>query len=79
MRAARRQRFSIPAYCFCRITCTCVIGAEADDADGKRFISRAKQYSGFYYSRAYGGPLWQRWWWYERVLRNDESTIAVAK
>jgi len=42
------------------------------------FISRAKQYSGFYYQAAFGRRLWQRYG-YERVLRNEESAISVAR
>jgi putative transposase len=78
VRAARDHRFSIPAYCFMPDHLHLLVFAETNDGDGKRFISRAKQYSGFYYARAYGGPLWQRYG-YERVLRSDEVTIAVAK
>lgn len=41
------------------------------------FLS-AKQYSGYWYSRTFGGRVWQRYG-FERVLRNDEATRAVAK
>jgi len=48
-------------------------------SDCKRFISRAKQYSGFYYSRQYDKQqLWQRYC-FERVLRSDEATRGVAR
>jgi REP element-mobilizing transposase RayT len=47
-------------------------------SDGKRFITKAKQYSGFYYKKKYATPLWQRYG-YERVLRNEEATVTVAR
>ena len=51
---------------------------QADGSDCKRFIKLAKQYSGFYFKRAAGEPLWQRYG-FERVLRNAEQTLVVAK
>jgi hypothetical protein len=42
------------------------------------FLKRAKQFSGFYYSKHCGRRLWQRHG-YERVLRSDEATLAVAR
>jgi putative transposase len=49
-----------------------------ETADGLRFIARAKQFSGFYYSKQFGKPLWQRYG-YEHVLRTDEESLGVAK
>jgi len=48
------------------------------DSDCKRFISRAKQFSGFHYKRQYKRTLWQRYG-YERIMRDDEATIDVAR
>ena len=48
------------------------------DSDCKRFISRAKQFSGFYYKQQYKRKLWQRYG-YERVVRDDEATIDAAR
>ena len=47
-------------------------------ADCRRFIARLKQYSGFYFKKTFGQPLWQRYG-FERILRNDESTLSVAR
>jgi putative transposase len=55
-----------------------LVSGETPDADCKRFIARAKQYSGYYFARQYGGPLWQRYG-FESVLRKEEATIAVAR
>ena len=48
------------------------------DSDCKRFISRAKQFSGFYYKQRCKRKLWQRYG-YERVVRDDEATIDAAR
>ena len=47
-------------------------------SDCRRFIARAKQFSGFHYQRIFGERLWQRYG-YERVLRADEETLTVAR
>ena len=55
-----------------------LVEGEAEDSDCREFISRAKQYSGFHYKAAFGHRLWQRYG-YERVLRNEESAVSVAR
>ena len=47
-------------------------------SDCRRFINRAKQFSGFHYAKAFGHRLWQRYG-FERVLRDDEATLSVAR
>ena len=44
----------------------------------RAFVRRAKQYSGFYYSRAHGGKLWQRYG-HDHVLRDNERTEDVVR
>ena len=51
---------------------------QSESADCRRFITLAKQYSGYYFSKEIGGKLWQRYG-YERTLRNDEATLTVAR
>ena len=77
-RSAGQERFAIPAYCFMPDHLHLLVEAQAESSDCRRFIARAKQFSGFHYKRAFGHQLWQRYG-YERALRNDESTLAVAK
>ena len=48
------------------------------DSDCRRFITRAKQFSGFHYQKEFGERLWQRYG-YEHVLRADEDTFRVAR
>jgi len=79
LRAAAEERFEILAYCFMPDHVHLLIQGASEDSDCKRFIFRAKQYSGFYYSRQYEKQqLWQRYCC-ERVLRNDEATLVVAR
>ena len=55
-----------------------LVKAQRDDCNLKRFISRGKQYSGFYFKRTMKQTLWQRYG-YERVLRNEADTIVFAR
>ena len=50
----------------------------SDVCDCRRFIKSAKQYSGYYFAKEFGHKLWQRYG-FERVLRDDEATLAVAR
>jgi putative transposase len=77
-RAADAEGFAILAYCFMPDHLHILIEGEVDHADGRRFIARAKQLSGFYYSQKFRETLWQRYG-FERVLRNDEATLSVAR
>jgi putative transposase len=77
-RAAGENQFAIVAYCFMPDYVHLLIEGQSESSDCRRFIARAKQYSGFYYSKAFDGRLWQRYG-YEHVLRDDEETSAVAK
>ena len=47
-------------------------------SDCRRFIARAKQFSGFHYQKTFGERLWQRYG-FERALRAEESALAVAR
>jgi REP element-mobilizing transposase RayT len=48
-----------------------------ESSDAKVFISRAKQYSGYYFKREYGARLWQRYG-YERVVRDDDELALTV-
>ena len=77
-RAAADEHFAIVAYCFMPNHVHLLIEALAEAADCRRFIKRAKQFSAFYYTKTFGQRLWQRYG-FERVLRNDEATLGVAR
>ncbi|HKF67637.1 MAG TPA: transposase [Vicinamibacterales bacterium] len=77
-RAAHDEQFVIPAYCFMPDHLHLLIEATGDQSNGLKFISKAKQLSGFHYKQRYRLPLWQRYG-YEHVLRDDEKTKVVAR
>jgi putative transposase len=78
VRAASETEIAIVAYCFMPDHLHLLVEGQTESSDCKRFIARAKQYSGFYYSREFGQQLWQRYG-FERVLREDEPTEVVAR
>ncbi len=52
--------------------------AQSEDADLTRFVKHAKQVTGFAYRQAKGQSLWQPGY-HERILRDDEATLSVAR
>jgi putative transposase len=78
LRASHDGQFALIAYCFMPDHLHLLIEGQTDASDCRRFISRTKQFSGFHYQKAFGARLWQRYG-FERVLRNDEATLSVAR
>ena len=78
LRAGAEQGFALIAYCFMPDHVHLLVAGESEASDGKRYIALAKQYSGFYYKQQHGRRLWQRYP-FERVLRNDEAMLTVAR
>jgi putative transposase len=78
MRAGADEGFEILAYCFMPDHVHLLAGGQASDSDCRRFIARAKQLSGFHFQKMFGQRLWQRYG-FERTLRSEESTLAVAR
>ena len=78
LRAAAGERIAIIVYCFMPDHVHLLVQGESEPSDCRRFISLAKQYSGFEYSRRFGRRLWQRYA-FERVLRESEPTSVVAR
>ena len=77
-RSARDCEYAILAYCFMPDHVHLLIEAQSEASDCRRFMTRAKQFSGFAHARRFGGRLWQRYG-YERTLRSDEATLSVAR
>src|SRR5262245_19396483 len=77
-RSATENAFAVIAYCFMPDHLHLLIDGQSEASECKRFITRAKQYSGYHYARLRGGVLWQRYG-YEHVLRDDERTLVVAR
>ena len=78
LRAATETDVAVVAYCFMPDHVHLLVEGESDSSDCLAFIKKAKQYSGFYFSRANGKKLWQRYG-YERIVRDDENTLDVAR
>lgn len=77
-RAATECQFAVLAYCFMPDHVHLLVEGRAEDAECKQFITRAKQYSGFYYSRAFKDALWQRYS-FEHVVRDSEKSTTIAR
>lgn len=77
-RVAGDGRFAILAYCFMPDHVHLLVEGQSEDADCRRFIARAKQFSGFHCQREFGERLWQPYG-YERTLRNHDSTLSIAR
>ena len=78
LRASADEGFALLAYCFMPDHLHLLAWGERADASCRAFIKRSKQFSGFYYQKAFGRRLWQRYG-YERVLRGDEGVLSVAR
>jgi putative transposase len=78
LRASVEHDVAVLAYCFMPDHVHLLVEGQTARSDGKRFIVRAKQYSGYDYSKQFGGRLWQRYG-FEHVLRDEETTRAVAR
>src|SRR5262249_32793000 len=78
LRAAAENHMAVIAYCFMPDHLHLLIEGLQDESDCLHFIKLAKQYSGFYYSKARGLKLWQRYG-FEHLLRDDELTLVVAR
>jgi REP element-mobilizing transposase RayT len=70
--------FEIPAYCFMPDHMHALLLASSEQADFLELVRRFKQLSGFDYRRTHDQRLWQPGF-YERILRDDEATEAVAR
>jgi len=77
-RAAVENGFAVIAYCYMPDHLHLLVEGQAEDADGRRFISRAKQYSGFHFQATFGKRLWQRYG-FEHTLRSHEAALSVAR
>lgn len=78
LRAASEERFEILTYCFMPDHVHLLVEGTDDGCDGKRFIKSSKQYAGYHFRAKTGRPLWQRDS-FERVLRDTEGSLAVAR
>jgi putative transposase len=78
LRSATNERFELTAYCFMPDHLHLLATGSDPTSDCRRFITRAKQFSGYHYQQAFNERLWQRYG-YEHVLRSDEKTFRIAR
>jgi putative transposase len=76
--SASQQQFAIVAFCFMPEHLHLLCASLSDSADLRRFVSDAKQKSGYRFARSVGGRLWQRGF-YDHVLRDEEQTLTVVR
>jgi len=72
------ERFAVIAYCFMPDHLHALVEGTNETADFRAFVRLFKQRSSFHSKCATGGGLWQRGY-FERVLRAEEDTFAVAR
>jgi putative transposase len=70
--------FVIPAYCFMPDHLHLLIEATSEGAVLPEAVRVMKQRSAFRFKRRTGRSLWQTGY-YDRVLRDDEATLSVAR
>jgi len=78
LRAAARESFELMAYCFMPDHLHLLAAGVKPSSDCRRFMTRAKQFSGYHYQRKFNERLWQRYG-YEHVLRASEDAFRVAR
>ena len=78
LRTSTLTAFAITAYCYMPDHLHLLVEGLENRSDCREFISKAKQYSGFYYARLTSRRLWQRYS-YERTLRDEEATEGVVR
>jgi len=76
LRAATSDGFAVIAYCFMPDHVHLIVVGRREGADLRRFVSGAKQRSGFEFARALGGRLWQRNF-FDRTIRKNEDIPAL--
>ena len=78
LRVAANEQFALLAYTFMPDHAHLLIEGMSVDADARRFMTRAKQGSGYVVAQRDGRRLWQRYG-FEHLLRDDEATVSVAR
>jgi putative transposase len=76
LQAASEHGFSIPAYVFMPDHIHLLVEGLTEASDLKAFVKLAKQKAGYLYWQEHGHALWQPSY-FDRVLREDESTLSV--
>jgi len=78
LQAAGDSQFDLVAYCLMPDHVHLLASAQAEASDLTLLMKHAKQITGFNYRQSTGRSLWQPGY-YDRILRDDEATLTVAK
>ena len=78
LRACRESEFEVIADCFMPDHVHKLVHGRTAAADGRKFIRLAKQYSGFYFKKAFKQGLWQRYG-HDRFVRDDGDIRRIAQ
>jgi REP-associated tyrosine transposase len=78
LQAVAIEHCALLVYCFMPDHLHLLAAGTTVDAEFPRFMKLAKQRSGWAFRRHWTGRLWQEGY-FERVLRNDESTPEVIR
>jgi REP element-mobilizing transposase RayT len=55
-----------------------IVAGTREGADLRRFVTIAKQHSGFDFARAFGGRLWQPNFFDRTIRRSDDLAVVIA-
>ena len=77
-KTAKQQGFYVWAYCFMPDHLHLLVEGKTENANLRKFIPVFKQRTAFWFNRRCPARLWQPSY-YDRVLRKDEATSAVAR
>ena len=78
LQAALELQFDLIAYCVMPDHVHLLPAARSESSDLTLFVKHAKQATGFHYRQSTGRSLWQPGY-HDRILRDDEATLTVAK
>jgi REP element-mobilizing transposase RayT len=78
LRVAADFQFDLTVYCLMPDHVHLLAAAQCEASDLPSFVKHAKQITGFAYRQSTGQSLWQRGY-YDRILRDDEASLTVAK
>jgi REP element-mobilizing transposase RayT len=78
VQSAAKRAFAIFVYCFMADHLHLLVEGQSEEADLVAFAKDIKRRIAYYYPRTDDEPVWQKGY-FERVLRDDEATLTVAK
>ncbi len=78
LQSAQLFDIAVIAYCFMPDHVHLLVEGCTESADASAFVHQAKQRAAYAFVRKWVGRLWQPSY-YDRVLRDDEATLAVAR